>query len=584
MQKHIPITLLALIGMLQITVAQDKDKKDLGTQTVTVVKAYSPTISDAFKIKSVPTLNDSIVLQKKNIEYSINSVPVASTFTPAKGKAAGVEKTPPPTLYNSYASVGVGNYFNAAADFYTSRALNRDERLDVGLNHLSSSSDISDADLSTKFYNTKLSADYTKTDRDLVWGANIGFQHQLYNWYGLPKDVFSQTVIDGIDSKQNYFMGEAGAHMSMDNSFFKGGELRYRRFWDAVKSGENRAYFTPKFEFPVNDEVVALDVKIDYVGGSFKNANLNNTANDAGIDYGRLQFGISPSLQMLRDDLTLNLGVGFVYGLDMENSDGNFYIYPEVTASYRLLDETVIAYGGIEGELDQNSYYGFVEDNPYVSPTLGIQPTDKKYNAYVGLKGRLMPNLSYNVKGSYIAENRKPLYLMNPENQFRNDAKGYYYSNSFQVFYDDIKTLGFFGELNLDVNRDFTLGINAEVFNYNTETDNPAWNLPDLKASLFMDYQIGKQWFTGANLFYVGERKDLMAQAVQNVQPSDFPSEIVTLDAYFDINAHVGYRWTDQWSFFLNFNNIANNNYMRWANFQVQGFQVLGGAAYKFDF
>ncbi len=584
MQKHIHLTLVALIGILQFAGAQEKDKKDLGTQTVTVVKAYSPTISDAFKIKSVPILNDSMVLQKKKIEYSINSVPVASTFTPAKGKAAGVEKTPPPNLYNSYASLGVGNYFDAAADFYTSRALNRDERLDVGMNHLSSSGDLKDAVLSTKFYNTKLGADYTKTSRDLIWGADIGFQHQLYNWYGVPKDTFSETVIDGIDSKQNYFMAEAGAHMSMDNSFFKGGELRYRRFWDAVKSGENRAYFTPKFEFPVNDEVVALDVKIDYVGGSFKNASLNNTDNVMGIDYGKLQFGISPSLQMLKDDLTLNLGVGLVYGLDTEVSDSNFYIYPEITASYRLLDETVIAYGGVEGELEQNSYYGLVEENPYVSPTLAIQPTDRKYDAYVGLKGRLMTNLSYNLKGSYIAENRKPLFLQNPENQYRNDEKGYYYGNSFQVFYDDVKTLGFFGELNLDVNRNFTLGLNAEVFNYNTETDNPAWNLPNFQSSLFMDYQINKQWYMGANLFYVGERKDLMSQAVPNMQPSGFPSEIITLDGYFDINAHVGYRFSDQLSFFLNANNIANNNYMRWANFQVQGFQILGGAAYKFDF
>lgn len=584
MQKHIPITIVALIATLQVTMAQDKDKKDLGTQTVTVVKAYSPTISDAFKIKSAPTLNDSIVLQKKKIEYSINSFPVASTFTPAKGKAAGVEKTPAPNLYNSYASLGIGNYFDVAADFYTSRALNRDERLDIGLNHLSSSVDIDDAVLSTKFYNTKLNADYTKTDRDLVWGANIGFQHQLYNWYGVPEDAFSQTIIDGIDSKQNYFMGEAGAHISMDNSFFRGGELKYRRFWDAVKSGENRVYFKPKFEFPVNDEAVVVQAKIDYVGGSFKNSSLNNTTNDMGIDYSRLQFGISPSLQMLRDEFTLNLGVGLVYGLDTENSEGNFYIYPEVTASYRLLEETVIAYGGVEGELEQNSYYDFVENNPYVSPTMTIQPTDKKYNAYVGLKGKLLPNLSYNIKGSYIAENRKPLYKLNPENQFRNDNKGYYYSNSFDVFYDDVKTLGFFGELNLDVNRDFSLGLNAEVFNYNTETDNPAWNLPNLKSSLFMDYQIGKQWYMGANLFYVGERKDLMSRAVQNMQPSDFPSEIITLDGYFDINAHVGYRWTDQLSFFLNANNIANNNYMRWANFQVQGFQILGGAAYKFDF
>ena len=93
-------------------------------------------------MKSVPTLNDSIVLQKKPINYSIFSVPVASTFTPSKGKASGVKKLPPEKIYNSYASIGLGNYNNALADFYTSSALNRDERLDVSLNHHSSRGEI----------------------------------------------------------------------------------------------------------------------------------------------------------------------------------------------------------------------------------------------------------------------------------------------------------------------------------------------------------------------------------------------------------------------------------------------------------
>ena len=40
---------------------------------------------------------------------------------------------------------------------------------------------------------------------------------------------------------------------------------------------------------------------------------------------------------------------------------------------------------------------------------------------------------------------------------------------------------------------------------------------------------------------------------------------------------------------FLNFiklelNNVLNTNYQRFANFDLQGFQVLGGITYKFDF
>ncbi|MEA1785132.1 TonB-dependent receptor [Arenibacter sp. GZD96] len=581
MYKHIYIFIILFFGAALWTTAQEKN--DLGTETVTVTKAYTPTISDAFKINSLPNLNDSIVLQKKEINYSIFSVPVASTFTPAKGKATGVKKAAPEKLFNSYASLGLGNFNNALADFYTSRALSREETLDIGLNHNSSSGDIDGTALDNVYYNTKLNATYAKKSRDLHWGAHLGFQHRLYNWYGIPDGAFSDDIINGIDERQNYYNVEAGGHVVLEDSFFKNAEIVGRRFWDAADSGENRAVLKTTFEFPINQEMITLKAKLDYVGGDFTYGNLNFD-NASGINYSHIQFGINPNFTILQDDLTLNLGVGLVYGLDAENSDGDFFIYPEVTASYRLVDETIIGYGGVQGELRQNSYYDFVGKNPFVSPTLEIQPTDAQYNAYVGVKGKLGANVSYNLKGSYTAENRRPLFKLNPQNLFRNDAKGYFFGNSFEVFYDDVKTLGIFGELTVAINRNFSLGMNAEVYDYDTETDNPAWNLPNLTASLFMDYQIDANWFVGANLFFVGERDDLASVVIQNVAPSDFPATLVTLDSYFDANAHAGYRLTEQWSVFVKANNIGNTNYERFANYPVQGFQILGGVTHKFDF
>lgn len=583
MQKRTYIFSLIFLSLCGIVVAQETD--DIGTETVTVVKPYSPTVSDAFKIKSAPNLNDSIVLQKKKIDYSIFSVPVASTFTPAKGKASGVERTPAPTLYNSYASVGLGNYNNALVDVYTSREFNRGEDLlDFGLSHHSSRGDLDSTPLETDFYNTKLNASYAKKDRYMDWGASIGLQHQLYNWYGIENGAFDEATVAAMDEQQNYFNAEAKAHLNMEDSFFKTGNVLLRRFWDATESGENRVVVNPTLELPITEELVTIGAKVDFVNGNFKNASLNNTANDGEINYSQFQAGVTPSLLILRDDLTVNLGASFVYGLDTENSDSNFYIYPAVTASYRLLDETVIAYGGIEGELKQNSYHDFVMDNPYVSPTLNVMPTDRQYEGYVGLKGQLTSNIGYNIKGSYTAENMRPLFFLNPENLFRDDEKSYYYGNSFQVFYDDVKTLGVFGELNVDVNRNFSLGVNAEFYDYDTETDNPAWNLPTIKGSLFMDYQINDQWYFGANLFYVGERDDLVSQATVGAEPFEFPSTVVTLDSFFDANAHAGYHINEQLSVFVKASNIANSDYQRWANFRVQGFQALAGVSYKFDF
>lgn len=573
--------LIVLFFMGYFGFSQETETKDIGTETVTVTKAYTPTVSDAFKIKSVPNLNDSIVLQKKKITYTIFSVPVASTFTPSKGTASKVEKIPPPALFDSYASVGVGNPANVLADFYTSHALDRESSYTLGLNHHSSFGDINGVELNNTFANTRLDAAYKKRDRDMDWGANMGLQHQMYHWYGLPEGFDTSGL--AIDEKQHYFMGEAGAHLNLEDAYFQNANVLYRRFWDAVSSGENRAVLQGNLEFPLNEEKLGIGLKVDYVGGSFANASVASPTNDAGINYAHLQVGVNPRLSMLRDDLTLNLGAYLVYGLDLENSNGSLFIYPAVTASYRLLDENLIAYGGVEGELRQNSYFGFVEDNPFVSPTLGIVPTDRQYDAYVGIKGQLLPNVSYNLKGSYTAENFSPLFKLNPQNNFRNDGKTYYLGNSFEVFYDDIKTIGLFGELNVDINRNFTMGLNAEVYEYDTETDNPAWNRPNLMASLFMDYQIGEQWFMGANLFFVGEREDVATTVVPGNPLNSFPATAITLPSFFDANLHMGYRWNKQLSLFIKGANLANNNYQLWANFPVQGLQVLAGATYKFN-
>lgn len=575
-----------LIGLLLLAIATTmaQEDEDLGTETVTVVKSYTPSVSDATKLRSQPSLEDSIVQQKKVIEYSIFSVPVASTFSPAKGKASPVERSKPEKIYNTSVSAALGNYNNAQLDFYTSRDIDRgDKRVDIGLNHLSSRGDIENTPLDNDFYNTKLNATYHQKESDWNWFTKIGLQHQLYNWYGLPETITDEATINAIDERQNYYTAEISAGIDMEEGVFKGGDFFYRRFWDASESGENRFRIEPKTVFPLADAGLEISAVVDYAGGSFEKTSLNNTVNSPQIDYGQWQFGLNPNIVILRNDWALSLGANLVYGLDTENSDGNFYIYPTVNASYRLSDDLAIAYGGIVGELKQNSYYDFVDQNPFVSPTLDIQPTDEQYSGFIGLRGQLLPSLSYNLKASYSAENRRPLFILNPENAFRDDDQGYYFGNSFQVFYDDLRTIGFMAELNMFIDNSVTLGLKGEYFDYSTETDNPAWNLPEIKGSFYLDYQINDSWYFGANLFYIGEREDFASIALENSLPSEFPATLITLDSYFDINAKLGYNLNKQLSLFLKGNNLANNQYERWANFRVQGLQVLAGVSYKFD-
>ncbi|MFA9290728.1 MAG: TonB-dependent receptor, partial [Solirubrobacteraceae bacterium] len=110
-------SLLFALIISQIIWSQKEDK-DLGTEVVNVVKPYTATLSDAFKIKDTPVLEDQENTKKEVVKYNIFSFPVASTFSPAKGNAQGVEKGKQERLFNNYATLGIGNYGSLNAELY----------------------------------------------------------------------------------------------------------------------------------------------------------------------------------------------------------------------------------------------------------------------------------------------------------------------------------------------------------------------------------------------------------------------------------------------------------------------------------
>lgn len=565
------------------TVFGQKKNEDIGTEVVNVVKPYTPTISDAFKVKETPQLEDSVTTQKEVIKYNIFSFPVASTFTPSKGRAAAVDKTPRARLFKNYATLGIGNYFNAIGELFVTEEVGDNGYVGGSLRHFSSRGGIDDAVLDDKFSNTALDLTYGSRIDNFGFNIDAGYQHQIYNWYGVYVDepFFDPALFNSIDPQQTYHNAYVGGRVEVSESFFTGATLKYNRFWDAYDSAENRFLFKPSFDFDIAETSIKTDLIVDYVGGEFDRPYLGGTL-DPAMKYGFANFGIHPSFVVNRDDWTINIGAAAFYSLDTENSDNKLYIYPEATATLKVVGDLMVFYLGAEGGLDQNSYRDFTNANPFVSPTLFVAPTNRQLDLYAGLKGKLANSVSYNVRGFFKHEKNKALFLLNqfPGADGDPDLGGYEYANSFGVVYDNVRTFGGYGEIIADLSKNVSFGLNATFSAYDVEWAEEAWNLPQIKAGANLDVDITKKWYAGADVFYVGERKDML----------DFTDvvggtiEIVTLKGYFDANAHVGYQHNERLSGFLKFSNIANQKYEKWLNYPVQGFQVMLGANYKFDF
>jgi hypothetical protein len=571
-----------LLLISQFSFGQVK-KDNIGTEEVNVVKPYTPTISDAVKVKEIPANVNEENAKKEIVKYSVLPFPVASTFAPSKGNAQGLENAKQERLFKNYATLGLGNYGNLNAELYVNEDLSNTDYVNGMFRHNSAQGDIKEVLLDNFYYDTKIDLQYGSNPEAMSWNIKVGYQNQIYNWYGLPADFGSTlpppdalSLIYGINPQQSYNTITAGGSLAVEDGVFSGATMEFVHFTDAFKSSENSFLLAPTFKFDVMEEAIMTKVFVDYIDGSFKNNYLGT--NTVPINYGFTNIGIEPSFVMKREDWTINVGAGLVYSLGKENSSNNFYFYPSVTASYKVVNDLMIFYAGAVGGLKQNRYKDFVDENPFVSPTLSIAPTNELYDINAGLKGKLASTITYDVKASYIQDENKALFRANGYTENNTNAD-YGFGNSFQVVYDDVTTLRLYGEIKADLAKGITVEVDGTLSSYSTKYEQEAWNLPTFQLNSKADFMITEKWFAGFNVFFVGERQDLQ----QNTDVA-IMAESVYLESYFDLNANVRYKHNERFTAFLKANNILNNDYQKWLNYPVQGFQVMVGGNYKFDF
>ncbi|MBL0013110.1 MAG: TonB-dependent receptor [Flavobacterium sp.] len=573
------ILIIALTATFQLS-AQKKDE-NIGTEVVNVVKAYTPTISDAFKVKETPGLEDEDNTKREPIQYSIFSFPVASTFSPSKGKAANVDKTEQERLFKNYATLGVGSYANILGELYVTENIGDTDFIAGNIKHLSSFSDVKESELPSKFLNSSIGLTYGSKKEKYAWTGDLGYQIQKYFWYGLPDDFGDgltaenrASVIDRIDQGQTYNNFNLGGRISFNESIFNGLNVKYNRFWDAYGSTENHFLVSPTLGFEMLRKDIKTTVTVDHVSGSF-----NDTFD---FKYGYTNLGVHPSFGMRKDEWSFEIGAQVVLGMDTQNSNNELFFYPKANASLKVVGDFMIFFLGIDGELQQNSYREFTNENPFLSPTLVIAPTDKQFDVYAGLKGKLANSVSYTVRGSVINEKNKAFFVANNYDDTILVQEMYQYGNSFGLTYDKLRTFRLFGELRADFSKNVSVGVNGTFNTYSQEDLPEAWNLPQFQLGANIDANITAKWYAGANLFFVGDRKDYQSNlSIINIVPRD---DTRTVKSYFDANAHLGYKYNQRFTAFLRLNNIGNQAYEKWLNYPVQSFQVLLGANYKFDF
>lgn len=582
--------LLILVGLFLVTVnllAQvTKPKDTLKTETINVTKSFKPTVSDAFKINESPSVQEDKTLLKESINYQIQSVPVASTFTPAKGKAQVLERPKKELLFDSFLSVGYGNFSSPFVESYLKSKIERENFLSFYAFYNASKNGVSDAIIDDEFSNLKVQGGYHFHDQYYKWHTNLSFNNNKINWYGLPNDItYNPVLLENVKTTQEYKTFQLDGAFEFKESFIDKVTAELSYFNDDFDSKETQLLVGTAFEFPISTEKISIEADVDLLKGSF--AKEYNSVSD--IEHSFLKFGLKPSFQVLRERFLLNLGVNLYYSFDLEHRESNLYSYPNVYASYKVMDDYFIPFIGAIGELQTNSYKSMVDKNPFVSPTLTIKETDQAYNAFIGFKGNLSKSFNYQLKASLIKEKEKAFFVLNQSQTtgFSPLNHGYEAGNSFNLIYDDLKTFAIEASVNLGITENFSLNSMLTFNNYETENLLEAFNMPTYKSTIGASY-LAKKWYANTTISLVGKTKDYQIPFGLNfIEPhtsnSNAPSFIIKNKAYVDLNANAGYNFSNRLTTFVKLSNLLNSDYKFFAHYKTQGFQAIAGITYKFD-
>lgn len=568
------ILLLLLIFGFYVANAQKRKRKEkakdtLKTAIVNVITSYTPTLSAAYKMRKNPVIQLRKKSQKQELTYSLSPVPVASTFIPKSGVAKAIDVGVKERLYTNFIAAGFGNNTTPYVELYFRNHKKFKNEYGIYAKYLSSENSIETTPLNSSFSNINAGAFYQQKERYFDWRVGIDASRNEYNWYGLTNPL---TVVNE-DVAQVYSNYKINGALFFEKSYIEKIELNASQFSDNYDSNEFLFSLNGSFQFPLNRfwrrlKELQIATSIEFLNGKFDRSYTSNTP----INYGFFTLNINPYYEFYFANFEIKAGLKMFASLDAENSSNNLLLYPDVKISYPVLKDYLTIFSGVTGHLHTNSYQHLAEINPYISPTLFLTQTHEKYNLFGGIEGRITPDLGFRLKGTYKTEQDKLLFAKN--NHSNTNTNGYANGNSFGVVYDDVSTVSIFGELEMDITKRMVVGTNAQFHMYTLKNEEEAWNLPTIEATLFSKYKMNK-WYAGIDLFFIGERKDRLYSSAETIE---------NLESYLDLNANGGYHFNDWFSAFIKLNNILNADYQRFSNFNVQGFQVLGGITYKFDF
>ena len=390
----------------------------------------------------------------------------------------------------------------------------------------------------------------------MKWGQD------KYSFYGVNPNFISEEPREIIQGNvQNHFQVAAGVRdIQKVGPFGYEAEVSFRTFKDSYLARENEIGISGVGKFNPSEDWSG-SIGLDY---------FSTNPEDSTYQVNRNYFAIHPRVNYSFADFRFTAGLNIVSENDsVQDKSSDFRIFPVLKASYQFAEEFGF-YGEFSGDVQRNTYFSFVQENPFLGPSEQLLNTVNNYKIAAGIEGQFQGVFHYRAGIDVSRYNQLHLFANSQSDTAR-----------FELVYDNQSTVANLNaELGFKFSDSYTLGTRLDLYQYDLSVQQEAWHRPIWTFSVNNQIKPIEKLLVQANLNFMGGIKSRGDTTLLTIFPPEY--EVVSLKTIADLQLKADFKITDRISVFAEGNNLTNGKNMRWLNYPVRGVQLIGGASLKF--
>jgi len=541
-----------VVFVLQVSAQENEKNKD-----VTVVKEYTPSISDAFKINIAPNIVDTVSVKPLNFKYYFVNKPVFVPFAIQPIRPAKMLGEPLSFLHKNYVRIGFASNVMPLFEYYYNNTRSKKLQYGIYLNHLSFHNKIklaNDLKSPANFSDNEIKIFGKHLFRYKIIGGELNFARNGFHYYGInplldsipPEDKIFQRF---LKFNMNTYIKSIHLDNNHINYFTK---LGYSFFEEKLGNYENRISLDGNAEANINNETVGINFQGTYI-------NQNTSADTSNGIVVKLMPYVSKIENVWR------IKAGLKIAADALNNTLLWHFYPMVNLEYNIIENIMIPYIGYDGNLNTHYFSTVHEENQFVRPDLLVKNENHKMSVFGGIKGAFTKTMFYDFGVSYK--------LIDDMHFFVNDTSELLL-NHFTTIYDNVQLFTLHGEMTWKKTKKWNLLFHFDYNKYTMENEKYPWQKPELTITFSSRYNLQDKILMNVELFYI----DKVYAKTFNNQQTIIP---LLITSTYDANISIEYRYNKYFSGFISGKNILGK-YELWNYYPTMAFHIMLGLTYAF--